>query len=177
MPPYWTSENYNGLATREEVAVAVCGLYEPLEMAATPKGLPDSFLDQADISTWARDSINTLSAEGILTGYPDHTFQPKGTVTQAEAVKILSAYRAAANAEWVTIGAGQDVDDGNGNVIYIRMCPGITATVKLNKENLIHAIHDVQRYMAANMSAQYLDRGMDTLLIITPNMIKVNCII
>lgn len=36
-----------------------------------------------------RDSINTLSTEGIISGYGDGRFGPDNTITRAEIVKIL----------------------------------------------------------------------------------------
>ena len=38
---------------------------------------------------WAASDIATLSSHGILTGLPDGTFQPDGTVTRAQFAKIL----------------------------------------------------------------------------------------
>ena len=47
------------------------------------------FSDTDEISGYAKDAVNTLSAEGIINGYPDNTFRPKNTITRAEAAAVL----------------------------------------------------------------------------------------
>lgn len=47
------------------------------------------FMDQARISTEELGYILALENLGIVTGYPDHTFQPDRTVTRAEICTIL----------------------------------------------------------------------------------------
>ncbi len=40
-------------------------------------------------SNWAQTPIQTLSSQGIITGYPDGTFRPQGLVTRAEYSAML----------------------------------------------------------------------------------------
>lgn len=47
-----------------------------------------SDLNQA---AWAKDYIEALSKKGIVSGYPDGSFRPNGTVTRAEFTKIVLA--------------------------------------------------------------------------------------
>ena len=47
------------------------------------------FSDTDEISGYAKDAVNTLSAQGIINGYPDNTFRPKNTITRAEAAAVL----------------------------------------------------------------------------------------
>ncbi|HHV62462.1 MAG TPA: S-layer homology domain-containing protein [Firmicutes bacterium] len=40
--------------------------------------------------SWARDAIEPLVEEGIISGYPDGTFKPEATITRAEFAKIVA---------------------------------------------------------------------------------------
>ncbi|MBP7332378.1 MAG: S-layer homology domain-containing protein, partial [Firmicutes bacterium] len=37
----------------------------------------------------AKDAVATAAANGLMTGYPDNTFQPLGSATRAEAVTVI----------------------------------------------------------------------------------------
>jgi hypothetical protein len=50
---------------------------------------PAAFADAAVIPAYAKGYIDTLTALGVLSGYPDKTFRPEGNITRAEAVKVL----------------------------------------------------------------------------------------
>ncbi|MEQ9622607.1 S-layer homology domain-containing protein [Coleofasciculus chthonoplastes] len=47
-----------------------------------------------DIQThWAKDCINQMASRNLVTGYPDGTFRPNGSITRAEfAVLMLNAF-------------------------------------------------------------------------------------
>ncbi|MEG1132378.1 MAG: N-acetylmuramoyl-L-alanine amidase [Romboutsia sp.] len=49
-----------------------------------------SFVDSNKISDWAKDSVDALSDNGMLSGYEDNTFRPNNNMTRAEAVSLLS---------------------------------------------------------------------------------------
>ena len=70
--------------TREEAAAVI---YRYLGMQ--PAAAAVSFGDSTDISAYASDAVNTLAYEGIISGYPDNTFRPGGTITRAETASIL----------------------------------------------------------------------------------------
>ncbi len=74
----------NTSITREDTAAII---YRYLGVAATAEN--NSFADTNEISAYAKDAVNTLSAEGIINGYPDNTFRPKNTITRAEAASVL----------------------------------------------------------------------------------------
>ncbi|MBR1736222.1 MAG: S-layer homology domain-containing protein, partial [Firmicutes bacterium] len=74
----------NTSITREDTAAIV---YRYLKAAAADDN--NTFADSEEISTYALDAVNTLSAEGIINGYPDNTFRPKNTITRAEAAAVL----------------------------------------------------------------------------------------
>lgn len=48
-----------------------------------------SFSDKSEISSYALDGVTRLSNAGIINGMGDGTFAPKGTLTRAQAAKIL----------------------------------------------------------------------------------------
>ena len=48
------------------------------------------FADGDKIATWAKDTIEIAVSQGVITGYQDNTFKPKGTATRAEAVTVIS---------------------------------------------------------------------------------------
>lgn len=47
------------------------------------------FIDENDISDYAKEAVTRLCAEGIFSGYPDKTFKPKNEVTRAEAAVVI----------------------------------------------------------------------------------------
>ncbi len=48
-----------------------------------------SFTDQDSIAAYAKDAIAELVGLGIINGYEDGSFQPRGTATRAEAAKMI----------------------------------------------------------------------------------------
>lgn len=48
-----------------------------------------SFKDSSEISEYARDCISTAFSNGLIRGYEDQSFRPKGIATRAEAAIIL----------------------------------------------------------------------------------------
>lgn len=59
-----------------------------VQMAAMPL-LASAAMFQDTQTNWAKNSIQTLSDQGILTGYPDGSFRPEGLVTRAEFSAML----------------------------------------------------------------------------------------
>ncbi|MBR1737582.1 MAG: S-layer homology domain-containing protein, partial [Firmicutes bacterium] len=70
--------------TREDTAAIIFRYLGVEEMADS-----GNFTDANEISAYASAAVNTLSAEGIINGYPDNTFRPKNTITRAEAAAVL----------------------------------------------------------------------------------------
>lgn len=54
-----------------------------------------AFTDQSDIK--ATEAVDMLSALGVITGYEDGSFKPEGTVTRAEAAKMIFTIRNGGN--------------------------------------------------------------------------------
>lgn len=72
--------------TREEAAVMLLRAYRSLDpdLPEAPESLP--FQDAGEISDWARDSVATLNAWGILQGKGNGEFDPKGPFTKEQCV-------------------------------------------------------------------------------------------
>lgn len=70
--------------TRAEMAVV---LGRAVEVA--PFDVSTGFEDDASIPRWARGYVGVLRNMGILTGKPGNVFEPFGTGTRAESVKIV----------------------------------------------------------------------------------------
>jgi hypothetical protein len=51
---------------------------------------PVSFKDGEQISSWAAEAVSVSASQGIVNGYPDSTFRPRGTATRAEAVTVIA---------------------------------------------------------------------------------------
>lgn len=56
-------------------------------LGLTPSGTP-TFTDAT--THWAASAIATLAEQGIVGGYEDGTFRPKGNITRAEAAKMVN---------------------------------------------------------------------------------------
>ena len=79
--------NPKGNITREQAAAIIV-------RALTSSGFTSEkdagkFSDSQNISEWANESVNILSAEGVLNGKGDNKFYPKDNMTRAEAAKVL----------------------------------------------------------------------------------------
>jgi len=72
------------LITREQMAVMVARAFK---LASADTEL--SFWDKNDISSWAVEAIKSCVRDGIINGYPDGSFVPKGYATRAEAAKVI----------------------------------------------------------------------------------------
>lgn len=70
--------------SREQMAVIAVGAGK---VPLTTNELP--FLDKADISSWAIDSIRSAVQHGLIEGYPGNRFKPAGPATRAEAATVI----------------------------------------------------------------------------------------
>ncbi|MEN6391309.1 MAG: S-layer homology domain-containing protein [Syntrophomonas sp.] len=70
--------------TREQMA-AIIAMTKHLISGAAGKTFTDADL----ISAWAAASVNAVTGLGLMTGYPDNSFQPQGWATRAEAAVVI----------------------------------------------------------------------------------------
>lgn len=70
--------------TREQMAVMIV---KAARLKTETEGTV--FTDGADISGWASGAVSTAVKKGIMKGYPDGGFKPKGQATRAEAVTVI----------------------------------------------------------------------------------------
>ncbi|MFM9281109.1 S-layer homology domain-containing protein [Paenibacillus jiagnxiensis] len=87
--------NADKLISRAELAVMMANALNATsgasEFGGADSGASNQFTDADSIPSWARASVATAMNTGVLTGYPDGTFQPDRAVTRAEA--IAAVYR------------------------------------------------------------------------------------
>jgi len=76
--------------TREEMCTII-GSYFKLDKAYDDMKL-SSFTDKEKIQSYAIDYIGALAELEAVNGYPDGSFQPKNSITYAEAVSIITRF-------------------------------------------------------------------------------------
>jgi len=47
------------------------------------------FTDNSDIAAYAKDAVAELVGLGVMNGYEDGSFKPRGSATRAEASKVI----------------------------------------------------------------------------------------
>jgi hypothetical protein len=72
---------------KEEVKEETPTTTTETEQGQTPSSQTADFKDTAE--HWAREAINKLVKEGIISGYPDGTFRPNAEITRAEFVTLI----------------------------------------------------------------------------------------
>lgn len=77
----------NDLITREEAASMISN-YKKLADANHDKLY--KYVDNNQVSSWAKNSVEGMIEKGYMNGYSDGTFKAKGKITRAEAVTTLS---------------------------------------------------------------------------------------
>lgn len=58
--------------------------------AIVPVASAADFKDADQIASWAKEAVDTLAAQEVISGNPDGTFAPKGNVTRAQAAKMFT---------------------------------------------------------------------------------------
>ncbi|TCK92723.1 alpha-tubulin suppressor-like RCC1 family protein [Natranaerovirga hydrolytica] len=80
--------------TREEIAVMFDRLLKALEINPTLTMEYVYFSDEADISTWAKDSVQKLNKLGIINGIGSEQIGPKDLATREQAILfVLRTYK------------------------------------------------------------------------------------
>ena len=78
--------------TRQDMAVMVVNFAKATGLELPITDGPLMFLDQGSISGYASDSVSQCQRAGIINGYDDLTFRPKGNATRCEAASIYSRF-------------------------------------------------------------------------------------
>jgi len=98
-----------------------------------------AFTDQKEITETYAEAVSAMVEAGVVGGFPDGTFQPKGTLTRAQAAKIITVLLEGDKAETVTAASAgfADVPAGNWAEKYVNYCAEkkIVAGVGNNKFN------------------------------------------
>lgn len=79
--------NPTGAMSRQDMAVVIWRTAEKLGVKFSGDAI--DFSDADDISDYAKNAIESLTAAGVINGMGDGTFAPKSTVTRAQAAKVI----------------------------------------------------------------------------------------
>lgn len=75
--------------TREDMSV-LCTRAIDIMGRTLPQAVPEeTFTDEMQISSYAKDSVTQMQMAGVIDGYADGTFGPQNNATRAEAAKII----------------------------------------------------------------------------------------
>lgn len=106
-----TTMEPNASATREQAFAMLARL---LKMTDGDTAVLARFSDGGSVSRYARGCIAALVSAGIVSGYPDGTLLPQGTLTRAEAVMILYNCKSLLQGEEPPSGLKDGVYTGTG---------------------------------------------------------------
>lgn len=74
--------------TREDMAVIICNTLKKLGISGEETAKPE-FIDSAEISDYAKESVEYLKNTGVLKGNGNNDFNPKNVTTRAEASVVI----------------------------------------------------------------------------------------
>lgn len=69
---------------REQMALMICLAKKMAALSGWQE-----YGDADQVSYWARDAVKTVSAEKVMSGYPDNSFKPYNLATRAEAAAVI----------------------------------------------------------------------------------------
>lgn len=75
--------------TREDMAVIIKRALDAAGVSLQTENEAIAFGDAEEISDYAAESVNQISAFGIISGMGDNSFKPKGYLTRAQAAKVI----------------------------------------------------------------------------------------
>jgi hypothetical protein len=80
----------NAPISRQEMACVLVQALGESQLADTNAKTKTKFADDASIAWWSRGYIFVANQQGIISGYPDGSFQPRSNATRAEACAMIS---------------------------------------------------------------------------------------
>lgn len=89
--------------------VLASGLTAALVFSSAYAVGPTFFNDEYKFANWNEAAIRELSAEGIMTGYPNGSYGPDKNITRAEVAVALDRLLKKTQADYVTVGEMQGV--------------------------------------------------------------------
>lgn len=75
--------------TREQLAVMTYNFAKHLNLSLSKTNDAVTFKDRTSISSWATEAVSALNQVGIINGRTNGQFDPKATVTRAEAATVI----------------------------------------------------------------------------------------
>lgn len=122
--------NPNIPVTREEAATIAVAAAKKL---GATSGKVAKFTDADKISDWAKESVESASALGVISGYDDGSFKPNGKITRAEAAQILMNLIEIPGVMNIYVDAenGNDENDGSRNAPLATIAAARDMTEKL----------------------------------------------
>ncbi len=79
----------NANISREQMAIMLSNFAKSQQFDLPDTGATINFTDGTNIGEWAQESVDKVVKAGILSGFPDGTFVPKGSATRAQAAKVI----------------------------------------------------------------------------------------
>lgn len=75
--------------SRQDLCVMAANAIRVCELEVSENIPPTEFTDRDQIADYAKSAVEQMQKMGIINGYGDGSFNPKGTATRAEAAKII----------------------------------------------------------------------------------------
>lgn len=79
----------NDLIKRQDAAVVLYRCMTELKMNTEPKREMIDFTDKTDISEYSTEAVEALYRAGVISGMPDGSFNPKASLSRAEATVMI----------------------------------------------------------------------------------------
>lgn len=129
---YKIADTENGLfrpeeaIKREDICLMLCRFAELKHLQLEANVNLGSFTDSSDISKNCVSAVNTLRSLGVINGFTDGSFRPKGAATRAQVSAMLVRFIDAISYKPVI----ESPYDQNGNYVFGRETPQSTAVDK-----------------------------------------------
>jgi hypothetical protein len=82
----------NAPISRQEIACVLVQALGKSQLADADAQAVTKFTDDHDIAWWSRGYVDVTLQQGIVSGYPDNTFEPKNETTRAESSAMISNF-------------------------------------------------------------------------------------